>query len=244
MTNHALAFANSVTAQCGSPSLSASPTWLQMTQAASAIATTVGVLIALYIALVREPRQAFEAHKHHVARMGELRRIKSERFGAQARKLVPSCVRTPMLGAASWAVRIDNSSNKAVTILKVAVAAVDPDGVEVPDCCRQVDHTTSVDPDASQSIRLALSESLEPGLGRSFTGAIGQAIRDAVAVHFVHRWPRTLPPNHHAVMCYATTDPSYNLRVTIDYEDEAGFRWRRTDGGQPLRTDDWGIEQS
>src|SRR5690348_13434497 len=146
MTNHALAFANSVTAQCGSPSLSASPTWLQLTQAASAIATTIGVLIALYIALIREPREAFEAHKHHIARMGELRRMKNERFGAQARKLVPSCARTSMLGDTSWAVRIDNASTKATTILSVAVDAVDTNGVEVPDGTRSVHHGKQIDP--------------------------------------------------------------------------------------------------
>jgi hypothetical protein len=60
-------------------------------------------------------------------------------------------------------------------------------------------------------------------------------------VHFVNGWPRTIAPNHHAVMCYTTTDPSYKLRVTIDYEDEAGFQWRRTDTGQPRRTDERGV---
>lgn len=237
MTIHALALANSVTAQCGSPAPNASPLWLQVTQAGGAIATTVGVLIALYIALIREPREAFEEHKYHVVRMEALRRIKSERFGAQARKLVPSCARTPMLGDSSWAVRIDNASDKATTILKVGVTAVDAGGVEIPGSCRHVDHTTSVDPDVHQSIRLALSASLEPALDHPVSTAIRQAIRDAVAVHFVNDWPRLLPPGHHAVMCYATADPSHKLRVTIDYEDDAGIQWRRTDTGQPKRTD-------
>lgn len=38
-------------------------------------------------------------------------------------------------------------------------------------------------------------------------------------------------------MCYTTADPSHKLHVTIDYEDDAGFQWRRTDTGQPRRTD-------
>jgi hypothetical protein len=38
-------------------------------------------------------------------------------------------------------------------------------------------------------------------------------------------------------MAYTTTDPSYELRITIDYEDQAGFHWRRTDASQPVRTD-------
>jgi hypothetical protein len=240
MTNHAFVLA-SITAQWTSQSTTQSPLWLQITQAIGAIATTVGVLIALYIALIREPREAFEAHKYHVAQMTALSRFKSERFGAQARKLVPSCARTPMLGDSSWAVRVDNASNKVTTILGVDVTAIDTNGVEVHDCCRPVNHTKPLDPAAHRTIRAGLAESLESVLERPLTGVARQAIRDAVAVHFVNEWPRTIPPNHHAVMCYTTTDPTYKLRVTIDYEDEAGFQWRRTDTSQPRRTDERGI---
>jgi hypothetical protein len=38
-------------------------------------------------------------------------------------------------------------------------------------------------------------------------------------------------------MAYTTTDPNYVLRITIDYEDEAGFQWQRTDTDQPTRMD-------
>jgi hypothetical protein len=212
------------------------PLWLQVIQAAGGIATTIGVLIALYIALIRDPREASAEHQHHVAQMQALRHAKAERFGAQARKLVPSCVRTPMLGDSWWAVRLDNASNKVTTLLEVSVKAIDTNGVEVPDGCWQVDQAFD------RSIRSALSESLETALDRHLTGAIQQAIRDAVAVHFVNGWPRTLAPNHHAVMCYTTTDPSYKLRVTIDYEDEVGFQWRRTDAGLPRRTNEVDID--
>jgi hypothetical protein len=37
---------------------------------------------------------------------------------------------------------------------------------------------------------------------------------------------------------YTTADANLKLRVTIDYEDEAGYQWRRTDTGQPRRTDE------
>jgi hypothetical protein len=43
----------------------------------------------------------------------------------------------------------------------------------------------------------------------------------------------TLAPNQNAVLAYTTTDPNYRLRITIDYEDEAGYRWHRTDTSQP-----------
>jgi hypothetical protein len=39
-------------------------------------------------------------------------------------------------------------------------------------------------------------------------------------------------------MAYATTDPKYKLRITIDCEDEAGYQWRRTDTSQPRRVDE------
>jgi hypothetical protein len=48
-----------------------------------------------------------------------------------------------------------------------------------------------------------------------------------------HRWQRTLPPNQATVMAYTTTEPDYTLRVTIEYEDETGYQWRRTNTSQP-----------
>ena len=36
-------------------------------------------------------------------------------------------------------------------------------------------------------------------------------------------------------MAYTTAQPDYTLRVTIGYEDEAGYQWRRTDTGPPKR---------
>lgn len=69
------------------------------------------------------------------------------------------------------------------------------------------------------------------------TGAVKQAIRDALVGHIVDGWPRTIPPSGHAVLAYRIADPNYRLSVTIDYQDEAGYQWRRTDTGQPTRLD-------
>ena len=204
--------------------------WLQVAQATGAIATTIGVLIALYIAVIREPRKAAEEHRHHVAQLDALHRAEKERVAAQARKVVPSCVRTPMFGDSWWIVRIDNASNALATIVAVAVTAVDTNGVEIPGGCSQATNTMPVDEVVERSMRAALSGSFGEGLPE-FT----QALRDAMIGHFVSEWPRTLPPNQHAVMAYITTDPKYQLRTTIDYEDEAGYQWRRTDTSQPRR---------
>ena len=131
------------------------------------------MLIALYLVVIRDPREASEEHRHHVAKMGVLQRVKTERVGAQARKLVPSCARRPMLGDSWWTVKIDNASNTVTTILAVDVTAIDANGVEVPDGCRQANNTVPVDQVFDRSIRAALSESLEAGLERPLTGPPG-----------------------------------------------------------------------
>lgn len=232
---------SSLTALCGTQA-SGQPIWLQVIQAAGGIATTVGVLIALYIALIREPKEASAEHSHHAEQMDIIRRARSERIGAQARKLVPSCARTPLLGELWWTVRIDNASSAVTTILSVDVTAIDARGVEVSGGCRQATSIMPLDKAFDESIRAALSESLESGLERPSTDAVREAIRNALGVHFVNAWPRTLRPDQHAVMAYTTIDSNYRLRVTVDYEDEIGFRWRRTNTGQPTRLDDYHLD--
>jgi hypothetical protein len=224
--NLPLEFVRQASAQCASQAASSSPSWLQEIQATGAVATTVGVLIALYIAVIRDPREASAEHQHQMAQMAALQRARADRAAAHARKLVPSSARARVLGDSWWTVRIDNGSAAAITILSIGVVAVDTSGSEVPGGCRPADDA-----------RAALSGSLESDMQRPLTGALEQAIQTAVTVHFVREWPSTLPPHRHAVMAYTAADPTYRLRVTIEYEDDEGFQWRRTDSGQPRRTD-------
>ena len=121
------------------------PIWYVAIQAAASVATTIGVLIALYVALIREPRKAAEERKRHQAEIDALNRAEAERVAAQARKIVPSCVRTPMFGNAWWTVKIENISNAVATILAVDVAAVDTNGNVVSHGCRQSNNTMPVD---------------------------------------------------------------------------------------------------
>jgi hypothetical protein len=94
-----------------------------------------------------------------------------------------------------------------------------------------------VDQVFDRSIRAALYDVARGKFELELVPALKQAVRDAMVGHFVNEWPRTVPPKH-AVMAYITTDPTSKLRITIDYEDEAGYQWRRTDTSQPRRTDD------
>jgi len=125
-----------------------------------------------------------------------------------------------------------------VTILGVDVAALDTNGFEVQHGCRRAAGIVPVDQVFDRSIRAALWDMSRGRFEDAAVPAFKQAVRDAMMGHFVKEWPRTVPPNEHAVMAYTRSDPKYKLRITIDYEDEAGYQWRRTDTSQPRRTDD------
>jgi hypothetical protein len=210
------------------------------------VATTIGVLNALYIAVIRDPRKASQEHRHRLERMDALHRVHMDRLEAQARKVVPSRGRIPMFGDLWWTVRIDNASNTMTTLLAVDVKAVDANGFEVLGGCRPANRNVPFDQAFDRAVRVVQFESLRDGPhqprdrhhpGSDLIPVLKQAIRDTLAGHLVKRWPPMLPPNHYVVMAYTTTDPNYELRITIDYEDEAGYQWRRTDTSQPTRTD-------
>lgn len=124
----------------------------------------------------------------------------------------------------------------------------------MPQGCQPANNTMPVDRAFERSIRAALSGSLEGGFQRSTYGGfippgtanqlanqvaptVKKAIQEAMFGQFVKEWRTLLPPNENAVMSYTTENPNYRLHITIDYEDESGFTWRRTNASQPRRTD-------
>ena len=238
MNNNALEFVGHINALGPPIAANQTPVWLQEVQALAGIATTMGVLIALYIAAIREPRKDAAERRHHAAQIDALRRAEQARIAAQARKVLPSCLRTPMFGETSWTVRIDNASDAVITILGVGVAALDTNCFEVPHGCSRAAGMAPVDQVFDLSIRAALDDMSRGRFEQELVPAFKHAVRDAMVGHFVNEWPRTPPRNQYAVMAYATTDPKYKLRITIDCKDEAGYQWRRTDTTQPRRTDD------
>lgn len=208
MINHTLVLADPVTVRCVSQVIGQPPQWLQVIQAVAAIATTVGVLLAVCVAVIRDPRNATRQHRHHVERMNALDHFK--------------------FGESWWTVKIDNAGNAVTTILAVDVTALDANGFEIPHGCGQAHTTMAFDQAFDRTLRTAHSESSNAPLP-----AVRQAMRDALAGHLVQEWPRILPPSQYAVMAYTTTDPSYEPRITVDFED--GYQWRRTDIRQPGR---------
>ena len=89
MTNDALTFVGRINA-LGPPIVAnQTPLWLQEVQAVAGIATTIGVLIALYIAAIREPRKDAAERGHHAEQIDALHRAEQARIAAQARKCCP-----------------------------------------------------------------------------------------------------------------------------------------------------------
>ena len=141
----ALVFLTRITAQGTSHVLNQMPIWVQFIPATAAAATTMGVLIALYVAVVREPKKAAEERRHLKAQMYALRRAERQRVAAQARKVVLSCVRTPLFCESWRTVRINNASNALTAILIGDVKSIAANGSEVTDGCRQANNTMPVD---------------------------------------------------------------------------------------------------
>ena len=120
-------------------------TWIQN---GGSVATAVGVLIALGVAVWWEPRkqrterseraqQGIEDAKRHREQLAEMRRAENDRLAAQARRVIVTLTKADVLVENLWHIRIDNTSTDAVTGLRVNVTAVDDAGRAVPDGCRR-----------------------------------------------------------------------------------------------------------
>ncbi|WP_261864803.1 hypothetical protein, partial [Mycobacterium marinum] len=129
-------------------------TWIQN---GGSIATAVGVLIALGIAVWWEPKkarderkarakQATDESKRHTEQLAEMRRAEDDRLAAQARRIIATTVKADVLVPNTWHVKIENTSTDAISSLCVNAIAHDKDGNIVPDGCRQAR------PDAKASI--------------------------------------------------------------------------------------------
>jgi hypothetical protein len=248
------------------------PAWLAST---GVVATTVGVLIALYVAVWREPRkarderaardeQARDERKRYDDQMAALQRAEDDRIAAQARKVVPSVNRAEMFGDKIWIARVLNTSTGAITNLAVVVAEFDSEGNVVRDSAQpgnnQVNVAGGMQTLISDAMNGAFAGLLSGNpLGQMLSGAgqsrmnpnqmtraleqqigpqVRQQMQEAMSGQLMTEWPTTLAPNQPAIMAFQTTLPDGQLRIAIEYEDEAGYRWQRTGNGQPARASD------
>ena len=141
------------------------PVWLAST---GIVATTVGVLIALYVAVWREPRkargdrrardeQARDERKRYDDQMAALQRAEDDRIAAQARKVVPSVNRAEMFGDQIWIARVLNTSTGAITNLAVVVAEFDSDRKRVRDSAQPGNNQVNVASGMQTLIRDAMN---------------------------------------------------------------------------------------
>jgi hypothetical protein len=147
--------------------------------------------------------------------------------------------RTPvtLLGPQVWAVTVMNHSTSLAVGLKVLVDAVDSDGNDLPDGAER-----SQQPITEVFSRLRTDpwpDAHRPSIDPTRATPAGPQVFpntpvDVVAAHTAVSFPRWLRPNQRASALYAVK-PHATLRVRIQFEDEAGEVWSRTNEAEPER---------
>jgi hypothetical protein len=147
--------------------------------------------------------------------------------------------RTPVavLGPHIWAVTVVNHSTSLAVGLQVSVDAVDSEGNELPDGARR---STQAIADVFAKLRtgpwpVEHHPLTDPG-GVLPAGRPVFLINrtDIVAAHNALEFPRWLRPNQHASALYSLESNAFP-RVRIQFEDEAGKLWSRTNDAEPER---------
>lgn len=145
------------------------PAWLEIT---TSVASTVGVLAALYVAVWREPhkaradreerdRQAIEDRKRYADQMAALQRAEDDRIAAQARKIVPEIASGDRFGENIWLAHIQNASTGVINDLRVVVTAYDDQNMEVADGVRKATGQL----DISGAMEKIISDAVSGGMG-------------------------------------------------------------------------------
>ncbi|WP_431817849.1 hypothetical protein [Gordonia jacobaea] len=222
------------------------PDWLAYSVA---LATTVGVLVALFVAFWNVSRN---------------RREREELRAAQARKVVPAATHSEILGARMWVLAVLNRSEAMVRHLSVEVVGYDAEGQIVENATELADDKV----DLSQ----AFSKAMPPGFAKLMDMVLNPMpamdpsrvlsseqlaamqrrgpfpahmlaaqqqpnpkaeLQQAIGAIFTSEWPTTLTPTREVSMAVQAVEAVRTLTVTISFEDEAGFQWRRTDDGMP-----------
>jgi hypothetical protein len=248
------------------------PDWLQISAATAATLGALGVLAALATFWwqwrkagddrAQRDEHFAEDRRRYDAQMAALQRAEDDRIIAQARKIVPAVFPADLFGENMWTVKVSNTSTGVVTNLDVSVTAIDANGNEIPNGCRQANDQVKIGDGFRRLISDALSGSVTGALAASpaslFGGRAGglnadqlrsvidgrlgagvsERFRDAMLGQLAREWMPTLTPGQFAVMAFKTVDRNARLRVVLEFEDEAGYRWRRPDDGQPVRIEE------
>ncbi|OZF55504.1 hypothetical protein [Rhodococcus sp. 14-2470-1a] len=148
------------------------------------VATAIGVIVALFAALVIEPKRARtdrdqrddlarEDRERYEAQMATLLRAEKDRIAAQARKVIVGIDTNRLLGEDVFFVRAVNHSTAPIGEVSVRVHAVDSDGNEVADGCEQANRSLGADVNVSKIVADVLSETMAKQMRKSPMGGIG-----------------------------------------------------------------------
>jgi hypothetical protein len=162
----------------------------------------------------------------------------TEEFESAASARQVTIYRTPvaLLGPQFWAVTVVNHSTSLAVGLQVSVDAVDSEGNDVPDGARRSTQAITdifaklkIGPWPDQHHPLSDPSGVLPARRVFLLNRM-----DIVAAHNALDFPCWLRPNQHASVLYSL-ESNTSPRVRIQFEDEAGKLWSRTNDAEPER---------
>jgi hypothetical protein len=158
------------------------------------------------------------------------------RFDNTASARQVTIYRTPvaLLGPLVWAVTVMNHSTSLATDLTVRVDGVDTEGNQLPDGARRSRQAIA---DVFAKLRTGPWPDEHPLTDRGGVSlARGPSLlingMEVLAAHTALDFPRWLRPNQHASALYAL-EPNASPRVRVQFKDEAGEVWARTNDAEP-----------
>lgn len=162
----------------------------------------------------------------------------------QARKVMSYRSSVSILGQGVWRVQIFNHSLGPITELGADVSAVDANGSPVDGVQRSKD-VISMDEVFSRIIGDGLAGGFGRLIGQGPARMLGNtvaaqarpAFNDALVGHVADGFPSGLAPNGSAVVLYVLP-PATTPVVRIEFNDETGARWTRTNDHEPERLTD------
>ncbi|RIS61417.1 hypothetical protein [Mycobacteroides abscessus] len=160
----------------------------------------------------------------------------------QARKVLSYRTSVSMFGPGVWRVKVQNHSAGPIIGLDVRVSAVDAAGDAVPGEVRRSKSEISTSDVFSKLIGDAMSGSLRPMMGTGMARMAGSVVapsvtpglQDVLAAHISDEFPSGLAPTEFAVCLYILPVEA-QPRVVVEFNDETGVRWARTNDEEPRK---------
>jgi hypothetical protein len=156
---------------------------------------------------------------------------------ASARRVTIYRTPVPLLGPGIFAVTVANDSRSLAVELKVRVDAVDYEGNPLPDGVTRSKQELA---DVFAKLRTSTTSDgypplIEPGAESVDRGSVFPLTRmNLLAAHTALDFPRWLRPKQYASALYAV-QPNALPHVHIQFEDQAGEVWSRTNDSEPQR---------